>query len=117
VLSFHDVYPENAESFYHAFVTGMLVGLGPTHTVRSNRESGHGRYDVLLIPKDPRKFPGVVVEFKLVGKNQSPQEALEAARAQIEEKKYATELEAQGCTQVIKWAIAFRGKEVFITLR
>ena len=117
VLSFHDVYPETAESFYHAFVTGILVGLGSSHLVRSNRESGIGRYDVMLIPKNIAKYPGLVVEFKIVGKNESPEDTLVAAHAQIIEKKYASELEAQGATRILKWAIAFKGKEVFLSLK
>ena len=117
VLSFHDVYPETAESFYHAFVTGILVGLGSSHLVRSNRESGVGRYDVMLIPKNIAKYPGVIVEFKIVGKNESPEDTLASAHAQIIDKKYATELEAQGCTRILRWAIAFKGKEVFLSLQ
>ena len=116
-LSHHDVSRRQAESFYHAFVTGMLVGLGSTHFVRSNRESGVGRYDVMLIPKDVAKYPGVVVEFKIVGKNESPEDSLAAAHAQIDDKKYATELESKGSARILKWAIAFRGKEVFLSLR
>ena len=116
-LSHYDVGRKQAESFYHAFVTGMLVGLGATHFVRSNRESGAGRYDVMLIPKDFVKYPGVVIEFKIIGKNETPDDALSAAHAQIDEKKYVTELEAQGATRILKWAIAFKGKEVFLSLR
>lgn len=70
----------------------------------------------MLIPKDVAKYPGVVMEFKIVDKKESPEEALASAHAQIDEKKYATELEAQGCTRLLKWAIAFRGKEVFLSL-
>ena len=85
--------------------------------MRSNRETGDGSYDVMLNPKDVAKYPGVIVEFKIVGKNESSDDALAGAHAQIEDKKYATELEAQGCTRVLKWAIAFRGKDVFLSLR
>ena len=115
-LSFHDVYEEHAESFYHAFVVGLLVNLESTHMVRSNRESGYGRYDVMLIPKNPTRHAGVVVEFKTVSKKQTPEEALAAAHAQILEKKYVVELEAHGCKRISQWAIAFRGKEVFLSV-
>jgi hypothetical protein len=113
-LSFHDVYEEHAEAFYHAFVVGLLVNLERTHKVRSNRESGYGRYDVMLIPKDPARHAGVVVEFKTVSKKQTPEEAIAAACEQIEEKKYVAELQAHACKRITKWAIAFRGKEVFL---
>jgi hypothetical protein len=116
-LSFHDVYEEHAESFYHAFVVGLLVNLQGTHTVRSNRESGYGRYDVMLIPKDPIRQAGVVVEFKTLRKKETPEEALTAARAQIDEKKYVSELQSLGCTRITTWAIAFRGKEVFMNVQ
>jgi hypothetical protein len=117
VLSFHDVYPENAESFYHAFVTGMLVYLSPTHTVRSNRESGYGRYDVTLEPHEKSRYPGVVIEFKLVSSKSTIEETLEAAHQQIIDKNYATELKAAGCDRILRWAIAFRGKEMAMSLR
>ena len=67
-LSFHDVTADKAESCYHAFVIGMLVYLNATHEVRSNRESGYGRYDVMIIPRDPARYSGVVIEFKIVPK-------------------------------------------------
>lgn len=116
-LSFNDVSKTNAESFYHAFVVGLLVNLQGTHTVRSNRESGYGRYDVMLIPKDPARHAGVVVEFKTLRKKETPEQALEAARSQIDEKKYAVELQSLGCKRITIWAIAFRGKEVFLSVQ
>lgn len=116
-LSFHDVSKPNAESFYHAFVVGLLVNLEATHKVRSNRESGYGRYDVMLIPKDPARHAGVVVEFKTLRKKETPEEALASARLQIDEKKYVSELHAVGCKRITTWAIVFRGKEVFMNVQ
>ena len=52
VMSFHDTAEEEPEKVYHAFVLGLLVNLSDRYQVRSNRESGYGRYDVMLIPKD-----------------------------------------------------------------
>jgi hypothetical protein len=118
VLSFHDVYPEHSESFYHAFVTGMLVFLTPTHHVRSNRESGRGRYDVMIEPRDPSRYPGVVIEFKVVPKKDGTiEETLESAHQQIIDKNYEAELRAKGCSHVLRWAIAFKGKEVGLSMR
>jgi hypothetical protein len=117
VLSSHDVSSRASESFYHAFVTGMLVFLTPTHYVRSNRESGRGRYDVMVEPRDTARYPGVVIEFKVATKNVSLEEALETAHQQIVDKNYEAELRAKGCTSVLRWAIAFKGKEVALSLR
>ncbi len=117
VLSSHDVSSRASESFYHAFVTGMLVFLTSTHHVRSNRESGRGRYDVMIEPRDTARYPGVVIEFKVATKNISLEETLEIAHQQIVDKNYAAELRAKGCTHVLRWAIAFKGKEVGLSLR
>ena len=116
-LSFHDVTADKAESFYHAFVIGMLVYLNATHEVRSNRESGYGRYDVMVEPRDPTRYPGVVIEFKIVPKDSTIEETLESAHRQIQEKKYGAELQARGCSRVVQWAIVFRGKEVGVGVR
>jgi hypothetical protein len=116
-LSFHDVTADKAESFYHAFVIGMLVYLNATHEVRSNRESGYGRYDVMVEPRDPTRYPGVVIEFKIVSKDSTIEETLESAHRQMQEKKYGAELQARGCSRVVQWAIVFRGKEVGVGVR
>ncbi|MDM8537842.1 AAA family ATPase [Desulfobacterales bacterium HSG17] len=117
VLSFHDTGGTEPEQFYHAFVLGLLVWLEGQYEVKSNRESGLGRYDVLLIPKD-RKEKGIILEFKKVNerKKESPEKALERAMKQIEEKKYAAELEAAGIKDIMKIAIAFKGKELWVKL-
>jgi hypothetical protein len=117
VLSSHDVSSRASESFYHAFVTGMLVFLSPTHHVRSNRESGRGRYDVMIEPRDTARYPGVVMEFKEASQKVSLKETLESAHQQILDKNYAAELRAKGCTHVLRWAIAFQGKKVALSLR
>ena len=117
VLSFHDVYPETTESFYHAFVTGMLVILSHTHYIRSNRESGFGRYDVMLEPHDKATYPGVIIEFKLAAKTELLGEILESAHKQIIDKQYATELRDKGCARIIQWGIVFSGKDVLVSVR
>ena len=101
----------------HLGVIGMLVYLNATHEVRSNRESGYGRYDVMIIPRDPARYPGVVIEFKIVPKGGTLEETLESAHQQIEEKNYAAELRERGCSRVVRWGIAFRGKEVGVLVR
>lgn len=115
VVSFHDTGEPAPENFYHAFVLGLLVWLEGIYQVRSNRESGYGRYDVLLLPEDHSK-QGIILEFKKIDTHQheTPEQALEKAMKQIEEKRYAAELEAAGIQNILKIAIAFRGKEVWV---
>jgi len=114
-LSFHDVGEDKSESFYHAFVLGMLVYIDKDYEIRSNRESGFGRYDVMIIPKDRNK-KGFSIEFKKVDKfdEETFETALEAALKQIEEKKYDCEIKALGVHDIVKIAISFKGKEVKI---
>jgi len=112
-FSYHDVGYDNSESFYHAFVLGMLVYIDKEYEIRSNRESGFGRYDVMIIPKDKNK-KGIVIEFKKVDKyeNETLETALKAALKQIEDKKYDGELKGIGISDIVKIGIAFKGKEV-----
>ncbi len=114
VFSYHDFGGE-PELVYHALVTGMLVWLTPTHEIKSNRESGYGRYDIMIIPRDPNGI-GYVIEFKSVDTddNETPETALEAALKQIEEKKYETELMERKIKHIKKLAIAFSGKDVHL---
>ena len=65
MFSYMDVGENTAENFYHAFVLGMLVGLKDTYYVNSNRESGYGRYDIMLEPKDKTQN-AFIMEFKIL---------------------------------------------------
>ena len=114
-LSYFDVSGEEPERVYHSFVLGMLVSLNNTHYVLSNRESGYGRYDVMVIPKDIGK-PGIIIEFKRARKTNKKtiEQLIEEAKTQIEEKKYKTELLNRGITNIKKLVIVFKGKEVFV---
>ncbi|MCX6580171.1 MAG: AAA family ATPase [Candidatus Aminicenantes bacterium] len=114
VFSYHDFGGE-PEKVYHALVAGLLIWISNTHEIKSNRESGYGRYDIMIIPKDLAKI-GYVIEFKTVDKddNETVDTALEAAMAQIEAKKYETDLVERGIKHIKKLAIAFSGKEVFV---
>ena len=114
-LSYFDVSGEEPERVYHGFVLGMLVALNNTHYVLSNRESGYGRYDVMVIPKDITK-PGIIIEFKRARKNNKKtiEQLIEEAKTQIEDKKYETELLSRGITDIKKLVIVFKGKEVFV---
>lgn len=105
------------ERFYHGFVLGLLVDLKDRYEVTSNRESGFGRYDIMLRPLDARD-DGIILEFKVFNrrKEQSMEETVQAALQQIEEKQYEQTLINQGVDKehIRKYGFAFRGKEVLI---
>lgn len=116
-VSYFDTDTRN-ENFYHAFVLGMLTGLGENYEIKSNRESGYGRYDVMVIPIDKSKL-GIVIEFKKVNKkkNESLEGAVEAALAQIKEKNYKQELLNRQIENILELGIAFQGKELLVGQR
>ncbi|MBU5479454.1 ATP-binding protein [Eubacterium sp. MSJ-13] len=108
------------ENFFHGFVLGLMVDQSENYIITSNRESGYGRYDILLEPKDKhgQKYPGIVIEFKVINqrKEKSLEETVEAALKQIEEKNYDTELINRGVKKenIHHYGFAFKGKEVLI---
>jgi len=115
-LSYFDVSGKEPEKVYHAFVLGMLISISNTHEVKSNKESGFGRYDVMIIPKNISK-PGIIIEFKkinVLSKETIDQGTLKAIE-QMEEMKYEQELVNSGIKDIIKLAIVFKGKEIKIT--
>jgi uncharacterized protein YqfB (UPF0267 family) len=106
------------ERFYHGFVLGLVVDLAERYTIKSNRESGFGRYDVMMIPrnKDDKAF---IFEFKVKDADDDEttlEDTLKNAHAQIEKKRYAQELLASGISaeHIRKYGFAFEGKEVLI---
>ena len=113
MFSYMDVGENTAENFYHAFVLGMLVGLRDTYYVNSNRESGIGRYDIMLEPKDKTQN-SFIMEFKIYKdeKENTIEDTIENAKKQIEEKKYEENLKERGFTNITKMVFAFKGKEV-----
>jgi hypothetical protein len=114
VFSYHDFSGE-AEKVYHALVAGLLIWISNSHEIKSNRESGYGRYDITIIPRDLNQV-GYVMEFKSVDKedNETVETAVEAALKQIEEKKYETELIDRGIENIKKLAVVFSGKDVYV---
>lgn len=115
-LSYFDISGKEPERVYHAFVLGMLVSLSNEYEVKSNKESGYGRYDVMIIPKDISKI-GIIIEFKKIDYflDDTIEEATKEALRQIEEKNYAQELFQKEVKNIIKLAIVFKGKEVRVT--
>ena len=113
MFRFMDVGKNTAENFYHAFVLGMLVGLKDSYYVNSNRESGYGRYDIMLEPKD-KNGNSFIMEFKVLEDREEKtiKETIENAKKQIEEKKYEESLKERGFKNITKMVYAFHGKEV-----
>ncbi len=106
------------ERFYHGFVLGMVVNMADTYIVRSNRESGYGRYDVMLEPVD-KSGKAFIFEFKVLDPDEDEEtleDTLAAAHRQIAEKKYETELVSRGFApeKIRKYGFAFRGRECLI---
>ena len=113
-FSIFDATEKNPEKFYHGFVLGMMVSLSETHEVKSNRESGYGRYDVMLIPKDIEQL-GIILEFKTVlDENTTLLIAAEQAIQQINDRHYVAELQNRGFHRILKMGLAFRGKKVYV---
>ena len=102
------------ESFYHGMMLGLCAVLSNRYQVRSNRESGLGRFDIMLIPRT-KSMPGFIYEFKHTNdKNADLNTLADDALKQINEKKYDTELSDLGISDIIKIGIAFRGKNAVV---
>lgn len=113
-VSCYDIAGEN---FYHGFMLGLCALLGGSYTT-SDRESGDGRYDIQLMPRNDI-LPGIIIELK-AEKNCSESELKklsEAALKQIEDKKYDTEMTAKGVRTIYKYGVAFSGKTAAVAAK
>ncbi len=114
-ISFYD---SGAEGFYHGLVLGLIALMDNQYKIKSNRESGDGRYDISLIPREER-YPGIIMELKW--KKELNEKALarlaDEALAQIDEMRYDAEMKEDGIRDILKFGIAFSGKKVSVKTR
>ena len=113
MFSYFDVGENTAESFYHAFILGMLVGLKDSYYVKSNRESGYGRYDIMLEPKE-KESNSFIMEFKIIESMEEKEvkAKIKEAKEQIKDKKYEQELKERGFKNITKMVFVCNGKEI-----
>ena len=106
------------ERFYHGFVLGLIAERAGIYEIRSNRESGFGRYDIMMIPQEREKYPAIIIEFKVCSrmKKETLEEAVQSALDQIVDKNYDAELLSQGIAadRIRHYGFAFEGKRVLI---
>ena len=114
MLNSISVFDGTNESFYHGMMLGLCAVLSNQYRIKSNSESGYGRFDISLIP-DKHTNPGFIFEFKHAKTNNQDLGALaDEALTQIDEKKYDTEMKTLGVANIIKIGIAFRGKKAVV---
>ena len=131
-FSYHDFGDKEPERVYQAFVLGLMVHLRDQFYVRSNRESGLGRYDVALVPMptsvveaqrqegmvESKRWPrrGVVFELKSIDAKgeDAIEKALDEAMEQIERLDYDTELREAQAEKIVRWGVVFDGKQVWV---
>ena len=110
-VSYYDTLNEN---YYHGLLLGMAVIFSEEYYIRSNRESGEGRYDIALEPKK-HNLPGIIIEVKAKRDTDESLEILaRSALQQIEEKQYDAEMQSRGITRIYKYGIAFYKKQAEI---
>ena len=110
-LSYHDTDKE--EKFYHILLLGMIQSLDEEYHIHSNQESGLGRYDIELEPRNKNKR-GYILELKVTSSEEQLKERVEEGLAQISEKKYGSVLKERGIKEITYIRIAFHGKKVCI---
>jgi hypothetical protein len=108
-------YYDGKENYYHGFVSGLLVGF-TGYIVKSNRESGNGRPDILILAKRRRQL-AIIIEIKATDDYRKLDEKCDEALQQIEEKKYDAELMQNGYQKIIKYGIAFCQKDCMVKLQ
>jgi hypothetical protein len=114
LLSYHDLGRDKpAEAVMQAFILGLLAGLGEDYTIRSNREAGLGRADIMMIPHDHTQ-PGFILELKSIEETADIAASLDEALQQINTQRYGAELVDCGVAQIVAVAMVLQGKLVKI---
>jgi hypothetical protein len=111
ILSYYDTCEHEPERVYQALLLGMLVNIENEYEIRSNRESGFGRYDIMLMPREKDKI-GIVMELKKIKKKENAKHALDRALNQIRKTGYITELQEKKVKRIIAIGIVMKGKQV-----
>ena len=115
MMSYYDAKKQDKEGFYHGLMLGLTAILGNSYRIKSNRESGYGRFDLAIFPKDKTKT-GVIMEFKTAETEAKLEETAQQALMQIETKEYAVEFNEEKVA-VQKYGIAFCGKKVTLAVK
>ena len=117
LLRFASTYDTaNKESFYHGFMLGIsALFLDKQYIVESNRESGYGRFDIAIFPKDTQKA-GVILGFKAADRTESLEEKAGEALRQIQDKQYEAEFAKRDIASLWKYGVAFCGKQVYVKM-
>jgi hypothetical protein len=110
-MSYYDLSHSMPENSYHMFVLGLLMLLQSDYEIKSNRESGFGRYDIMIIPRAKEKL-GIIMEFKKCEPKETLEQAADKAFKQLETKDYAQEFRSRGIPNIVGYGLAFQGKEV-----
>ena len=111
--SFHQIGPKRAEVFYSGFMLGLLSNLSDRYLLESERESGLGRPDAVLIPKADHGDQAIIIEYKVGQKASELAELAEDGLAQIADKRYSTQVETYDhVKRLLHLCLAFCGKEV-----
>ena len=113
-LSVHDVERREVERVYQAFLLGILVSLTPDYEVTSNKESGYGRYDICIVPLKNKTAPSIILELKSIRISETAETALVSALKQIEDKQYEASIRQRGYEDILKLAVVFDGKRVWV---
>ncbi|MEM7361486.1 MAG: PD-(D/E)XK nuclease domain-containing protein, partial [Bacteroidota bacterium] len=110
-ISYFDFHKEEKEKSYHLLILGMVAYFANTHHARSNRESGTGRYDISLEPKNKAR-KGIIMELKVAKEGEDLKKVAQDAFEQIQKQQYKKDMEARGIKDFVIIGIAFRGKDM-----
>ena len=113
-MSYHDI--STHEKYYHNLVLGMLLSLTKEYHIHSNQESGYGRYDLILEPKQNDKM-AYIFEFKVAKTEEDLEKKAEEALQQIAEREYYIELQKRGILHILTLGIAFYGKKLKVKVK